>query len=837
MTAARQGMRGLWLLLLPALAANVAAAQQEPPGPKPPTATGKEPPYQLTYLLGEAGTDEDYWETRFTGGFRLSWPSLHLEILGQSGLVLADRDEVEVLLARRHRDDLPRRGVVPPEPRRRLGPEILRQRLESFLRAAHKPAELPPPGARTDQAWRLPRFLYFEGGVIVVRDGVEVMRCDRLWISPLDDRMVLEGVELRYLTTDQKGQTRTLTVRGARLLKQGTRWTGRNLTLTSCTAGEPHTSILCAELQIVEHGDQFELIAVDDWLQFSGHNVLPLPDAHFFSGEQNEFPLRGASGGYSQLEGAQLKVDLGMHWNGLGGSLHNFFTGRPASEFRGDWQASVGWIEKRGYPLEGRLAYKAAGQYEGHTDAFWLDDSGHNIRDITANLDGSTIDETNRTMVRTQNRVTLGETTHLDLSAFHAGDPAVYPEFYQGDFHDRQLPETSLYLHHADGNTLLTIDGRFNLDGFSYKDNRALADRFTEERPVATYQVVAQKLGELPGGTPIVLDTATELGQRRSNFADLAPAPVDDRTFRGDQLLELSTPFDLGVLRVRPYADVRLTWYDQTTLDRADTRLAYESGVRLATRMSHVYGDGDSAMRHVIAPHVEYEDRFHVDGDPSLFNQFDDVDALTESNRVRVGVRNLFERMDGKPGARIAKDVLFVDVTQNFWPNAARDNSGHELGLLEYDVRARPELHWLPFSTFGFAVKGEHDWQDGMRTFDGEVRVGKILGFDWTTDYRADRVVGGAVGLGASTQMFERWNLFGASQYDLSRDAFLHYTIGLQRVDHDWTIQSSINYDPFSAKLSFAVTFTPRLGGLLQPRDNNWFAGQHLYSAGSATDY
>ena len=35
-----------------------------------------------------------------------------------------------------------------------------------------------------------------EGGITVVRRGVQVMRCERLWISPLEDRIVAEGVEL-----------------------------------------------------------------------------------------------------------------------------------------------------------------------------------------------------------------------------------------------------------------------------------------------------------------------------------------------------------------------------------------------------------------------------------------------------------------------------------------------------------------------------------------------------------------------------------------------------------------------------------------------------------------
>ena len=41
---------------------------------------------------------------------------------------------------------------------------------------------------------------------------------------------------------------------------------------------------------------------------------------------------------------------------------------------------------------------------------------------------------------------------------------------------------------------LLTANGRWNLDRFSYQDNRALADAFTEEVPVATFDLYGQEI-------------------------------------------------------------------------------------------------------------------------------------------------------------------------------------------------------------------------------------------------------------------------------------------------------------------------------------------------------
>ena len=68
-------------------------------------------------------------------------------------------------------------------------------------------------------------------------------------------------------------------------------------------------------------------------------------NASFFTGSQDELPLRSASAGYSSKEGAKVELELGSSWNKTGGAIHEFVTGRDAKEFRGDWNLDVGWIE------------------------------------------------------------------------------------------------------------------------------------------------------------------------------------------------------------------------------------------------------------------------------------------------------------------------------------------------------------------------------------------------------------------------------------------------------------------------------------------------------------
>jgi len=799
---------------------SVSPAQAEPQPPRP--AGQKQGPSSapdLSYgydgyrTLGEPR--EDFVETHLLSGFRFFVPGLKLEVRGTNALILVDREAEQALRDTPSKPGLPRRGIAPPDPRRRLSPEEIRARLDRTLLAVGRPEGLPTTRT-TEQGIDMLRYLYFEGGVTVVRDGLEVLRCDRMWLSPLDDRIVVENAELRYVSGT--GHDNQLVVRGPKLVKQGGRWTGRDVTVTTCTAADPHFALAAGEVEIIERDREFEVIVRGQTLQLGGTSVLPLPDAHIFTGSQSEFPIKSVGAGYSGKEGAKGALVLGKTWNQTGGALHNWLFGRPESEFRGDWELGVGWIQERGVPLEGAVSYGAKGLYEGRTEGFWLDDHGTNLREIQSNFDGSPIDNESRGAVRSQNRVHFGENTHLDLVAFHAADPAVYSEFFGRDYRTAEVPETSAYLHAADGNRLFTVGTRFNLDSFSYRDDRALAEKFTEELPVVTFHWLAQPIAETPWGTPIVVDMATEVGQRRSDYDDTATTRVSDRTLRADQLVELSAPFHLGPLNIRPFGAAHGTFYDDAIDGESEGRIAFDAGVQLGTRLSRTWSwqdeDGPHGVRHVIAPRVSYLNRFRVDDDPSEFFQFDATDALKEQELVRVELRNLVQTMaPGENDKKEPRDFVFLDLAQDLFPDKDRDNAGETLGLFYYDLLLRPRFHWLPLQTFALAVYGDHDWHEGMRTFDAEVQVGRIAGITWTGDYRTDSLVNGAVGLSASTRLMDRWDIYAGSQRDLELDQWLNYSFGLRRNDHDWSILLSANYNPYTDETTFQLEFVPRFGG------------------------
>jgi hypothetical protein len=804
------------------LVAGIAAQTTASSAQSPPASAGLASFHDRIIVDGQFRSEErgDYREFHLPGGFRLSVPGLDLQIRGQNALLLCDRDEVLQASELGGDSGLPRRGQPLPAPRRRLSNEQIRERLSTTLRAIGTGAAAEP-AALTGQAIDLLRYLYCEGGIVVVRSGVEVIRCERLWISPVDDRVVVDEAELRYLTAGQ-GPNEALVVRAPRLTKQGRRWVGRDVLITPCTAAEPHAAFAVDEAEILERDGEFEVIARGQTLQVGGTSILPLPNVRFFTGQQSQFPIKRVRAGYSNQLGAQAQIVLGLPWNGVGGSIHEWLLGRPANEFRGEWELGVGWIQERGFPLEGALDYRAQGLYRGSTEAYFLDDSGQNLREIANRIDGSPIDNESRGLIRSQNRLLLGKTTHLDLVAYQMTDAAVWSEFYGNPYRTEEVPETSTYLHHADGNRLLTVGTRFNLNDFSYRDDRGLAQRFVEELPVVTYQWLAQPIGETPWSTPIVVDLETELGQRRSNYDDRAGFREGDRTARLDQLAEVSAPFHIGPLNLRPYVSGRGTFYDTTIDGGSEGRFAAEAGLQAGTRLSRnwlVDANGEG-LRHVLAPKVTYRDRFQVDDTAGEFFVFDAVDQLTERSLVRLELRNQIQRVEPASAGRAPTDFVFVDFAQDLFPDAARDNQGRELGLFYYDFLLRAPAHWSPFETTSLALYGDHDWRSGLRTFDGELQFGPFAGLLWGLEYRTDTAIDGAAGVNVSTRLFERWNLVAGSQRDLDRDEWLAYLFSLRRDDHDWSIELSAVYNPFADETQFRIDFLPRFGvGSASSRD------------------
>jgi hypothetical protein len=790
----------------------------------------------------ETTTKGDHKETLISGGFRVARRDGSIEFRADRAFILADRQELEALIEEgRSEKGLPTRGTVSPDARRRLTEEMLRQRLNSFLSAAGR---APDPAASEDAAsefpLRLAHTIYLEGNVVVVRDGTEVIRADTMFISLVDDRVVMTKVELRLQSLGSANKVRTITLRGERIVREGKRMHGRDISVTSSPEGRPAFEVFSGEVEVIERDQEFEIRSRGNSLVIEGVTVLPLPTTSFFSSDQAQIPIKSASGGYSGEEGGEGEIVLGGSLNSILSPLHESLTGRPGSEVRGDWELGLGYIRDRGYPIRPKVDYRADGLYRGETEYFALNDRGENIGDIRNRLDGSLIDDSNRYLLKSENRVYLGENTTLDLSLFNAGDPAVYSEFFRREYYTDERPETSARLRHAQKNFIATVGGRWNMADFSYLSSRELAPRFVEELPEFTADLFSQPIADLPGDTKLLLTSSTNVAQFRSDFDESVPR-VDDETFRVDQELELSAPFRFAGMTLTPRTSARFTHYSDTA-GNGDSRdrWSFSSGVTLGSRFSRAWRWRDAAgtsqaFRHVISPTVSFEHIFKVDGDPTDYNQFDLVDMLDERSNIRLGVLQRFQRRTGERGLGETRELLWLDLAQNFTPNSERDNDGHTLGLGEFELIARPGNDFLPMET-EFVVEGEQDWNDDiLRTFNTYMSF--QMGARYFVGYRTDESVDGSIGYGVAGQIRDRWLVNFASQYDLEANESLNYDALLTRRDPNWNISLSLRYDNVRDETSISINFEPTFGGLFSSRAERMARGDTLFGTGNYTSY
>jgi hypothetical protein len=420
-------------------------------------------------------------------------------------------------------------------------------------------------------------------------------------------------------------------------------------------------------------------------LQLGGTSVLPLPDAHIFTGSQSEFPIKSgvlATRARKARKAPRPRQDLEPDRRGTSQLAH---LGRPESEFRGDWELGVGWIQGARRAARSAVSYGAKGVYEGPHRGVLARRSRHQLREIQSNFDGSPIDNESRGAVRSQNRVHFGENTHLDLRGVPCRRSGRLLGVLRPRLRTAEVPETSAYLHAARRQSACSRSARAsNLDSLSATATTARSrEKFTEELPVVTFHWLAQPIAENAMGTPIVVDMATEVGQRRSDYDDTATTRVSRiERCASDQLVELSAPFHLGPLNIRPFGAAHGTFYDDAIDGESEGRIAFDAACSSA-RGCRARGrgrtrTGRTAFAHVIAPRVSYLNRFRVDDGPSEFFPVR-RDGCAERNRSwsasssATSCRRWRRRENDKKEPR---DFVFLDLAQDLFPDKDRDNAG-----------------------------------------------------------------------------------------------------------------------------------------------------------------
>jgi hypothetical protein len=336
---------------------------------------------------------------------------------------------------------------------------------------------------------------------------------------------------------------------------------------------------------------------------------------------------------------------------------------------------------------------------------------------------------------------------------------------------------------------------------------------------------------------------------------------------RFDLWQELSVPFGLGPVKLAPYGVLELTEYTSDLNGNETGRVYGAGGARGSVPFSRLYDDVSSelfnlrGLYHKIVVGADYRyartnvpysqlplfDRLNDDAvdqgwrditkmqsqfvsgpaglalqngagyspyNPQLYAIRrvieDRVDTLDNINVLQADVRQRFQTKRGYPGAEHTVDVLLLDVSASYFPDAKRDNFGHPFSFLEYAAT------WNVGDRTALVSNGWFEpYQGGSRYWNAGIYLNRTDRTSIYLGYRqTDPLNSKAVSLNLGYQMSHRYYLTVGSSYDFGLSQALSNSLTLTRTGSDLTVSVGFTYNAFVNNFSFQFLVLPNLAAL-----------------------
>ncbi len=382
----------------------------------------------------------------------------------------------------------------------------------------------------------------------------------------------------------------------------------------------------------------------------------------------------------------------------------------------------------------------------------------------------------------------------------------------------------------------------------------------------------------------LIYSTRGSLGYARARPAQqpplaLLPTDVVINTGRFNWQQELSAPFGLGPLQLAPYGILDLTGYTDDLSGDASGRIWGGGGARATLPMSRLYEQVSSelfnlrglyhkvvwganyfyARTNVPFTQLPLLDRIYDDateqswrtitplqpgyiggvdglllaaaGNPaSPFNPqrylirrqvLNRIDTLDNIHVLQLDVRQRFQTKRGFPGLEHTVDWLTLSTSLSYFPQSRRDNFGHPLAFLEYD------LLWNIGDRTAMTASGWIEpYNDGSRYF----TVGSFFNRPDRTQFylgyrHIDPLNSRAVIASVSYVLSRRYFITASSSYDFGVNEALTNAVTLTRTGSDMTVSVGFSYNSLVNNFGFQFLIVPNVLAAVQ-RGN--FAGTPL---------
>ncbi len=442
----------------------------------------------------------------------------------------------------------------------------------------------------------------------------------------------------------------------------------------------------------------------------------------------------------------------------------------------------------------------------------------------------------------------------------YQSDKNFYEQFYKLRHDQDPNLETFAYLYGASGNFAWSGLGQVNV-------NRPWVTE-TQWLPRADAAVIGQSfLDTLVYSARASAGYARFAPATQEPLSQLPQEATAVNTLRADLYQRLSVPFDLGPVRLAPYGVADLTAYSEDRTGEGRGRLYGGGGVEASIPFARLYADVRSDMLNLRGVHHKVEltanyfiagsdtdrnrlpllDRLNDDASdfsyrswrrygvlntgPSgkLFRDtpagqalatsplFDPVlyanrrliqtrpEVLDDMQVLRGELRQRWQTKRGPEGNDHTVDYLALDVGASLFPNAARDNFGESLGLVDYN------FYWNVGDRTAVSSSG---WVDphsfGTRYFNVGVYFNRPDGSNLYVGYRHTDPIGSRVFLAVIGYQFSRkYSISVANAFDFSNNFAQSTSVAFNRTGTDVTMSLGLSYNAFQNNLGVQFLLIP----------------------------
>jgi LPS-assembly protein len=340
-------------------------------------------------------------------------------------------------------------------------------------------------------------------------------------------------------------------------------------------------------------------------------------------------------------------------------------------------------------------------------------------------LDGLSAGHHQRYRVEWRHKYDLDPSTTFISQYYKETDAAFLKKYFPREYRSDSNPPTYALLTHTTPKTTTSLRADVRVNRF---------ESTVERLPEAAFSLSDQQLGDT-GFYFKSGNTAAHLVKK-----DPSPSSIMDHTVRLDTDNEVSRPFKIAFLEVRPYIGAEDTYYSRTFYREDDNsvRHIYKTGSDVSTKFYRIYdvnfkkyGIEVNRLRHVITPTVGYSYQHRPTLRSDKLFAYDGVDARATVDKFSLGLENklqtkqeglnvdLFRALlttdfrlkdnrsvstsgntmtDQLTGRSYGDVTLATDLTPNkyvsFYSDATYDNDVHHLRTANFDTYINSHRNW-----------------------------------------------------------------------------------------------------------------------------------------------